>query len=277
MRLLKWIGAGLALVLVTLSIAVFGTSQWARARTYDIEATPAPATTRTDGPRLARAFGCRDCHGDNGQGQVLLDSAMVGRLVAPSLAQASAHYSDAELARVIRRGVKKDGTGVVVMPSPTYSHMADEDLGAVIKWIRTLRPSGRDVAATTRLGPMGRFLLASGKLPMNVVYDAPPAPARRPADIGAYVYSTTCSDCHALYEPRPAPEGAGTVPALAPVAASYSREEFLHLFRTGKGTGNRELGMMSMVARKAFSAFDDQELIAAHDYLKRKAEEAPPQ
>lgn len=277
MRLLKWIGAGTALVLVTLSIAVFGTSQWARARTYDIEATAAPTTTRTDGPRLARAFGCRDCHGDNGQGQVLVDSAIVGRLVAPSLAKASARYSDAELARVIRRGVKQNGTGVIVMPAPSYSHMADEDLGAVIKWIRTLRPGIRDVAATTRLGPMGRFLLAAGKLPVNVVYNAPAAPARRPADVGAYIYSTTCSDCHALFDPRPAPEGAGTVPALAPMAASYSRGDFLHLFRTGKAPGNREVGMMSMVARKAFSGFNDQELIATHDYLKRQAEQASAQ
>ena len=55
------------------------------------------------------------------------------------------------------------------------------------------------------------------------------------------------------------------------IAASYSLEQFTHLMRTGKASGNRELKLMSSVARNRFSHFTDDEIQAQHSYLVARA------
>jgi hypothetical protein len=42
--------------------------------------------------------------------------------------------------------------------------------------------------------------------------------------------------------------------------------------RTGKAAGNREVGLMSKVARDDFSHLNDAELRSIHAYLKARAE-----
>ena len=49
--------------------------------------------------------------------------------------------------------------------------------------------------------------------------------------------------------------------------ASYDRGDFLKFMHTGKAAGNRELHMMSTVARVRMSKLTDAELNALYDYL----------
>jgi acetylornithine deacetylase/succinyl-diaminopimelate desuccinylase-like protein len=60
---------------------------------------------------------------------VFFDQPMLARLVAPNVVRAIKGYSDAELARLLRHGVRPDGRGVAVMPSSTFYHLDDADLG----------------------------------------------------------------------------------------------------------------------------------------------------
>lgn len=48
---------------------------------------------------------------------------------------------------------------------------------------------------------------------------------------------------------------------------AYDLEQFTHLLRTGKGAGERELQLMSPVAREAFVHLTDEEIAALHAYL----------
>jgi hypothetical protein len=51
------------------------------------------------------------------------------------------------------------------------------------------------------------------------------------------------------------------------IVASYERADFLRFMRTGKAVGNRELPMMSAVARVRVSHLGDTDLNALYDYL----------
>ena len=56
-------------------------------------------------------------------------------------------------------------------------------------------------------------------------------------------------------------------PPLRAMARSYALEDFRHLLRSGEGSGGRDLGLMSEVARSDFSHFTDGEIDAIHAYL----------
>lgn len=109
--------------------------------------------------------------------------------------------SDGELARVIRNGVQPDGTRTVGMP--TYPRMSDDDVAAVLGFLRSPEP---DVVAdaTVRPRPAPSF---AGKLILAFVVGLEPeraeatvaAPAREPsAAYGAYLANDVlhCWGCH---------------------------------------------------------------------------------
>ena len=63
--------------------------------------------------------------------------------------------SDAQLSGLLRRGVKRDGTGVWLMPSEMFRHLHDADLARIIAWVRTV-PPGEGVTGKSRFHLMGR-------------------------------------------------------------------------------------------------------------------------
>jgi hypothetical protein len=53
--------------------------------------------------------------------------------------------------------------------------------------------------------------------------------------------------------------------------ADYSPEAFTQLMRTGKGLGERDLKLMSEVARSRFVNFTDEEISELYRYLMTRA------
>lgn len=275
LRLLKIAAIALGGLMLLAFVALYVGSEWQIRQRHDVRAVPlavrADPALAAEGRRIATVLGCLDCHGPRAEGRVLLNDPAVGKLVAPGFAWAAPLYSDAALARLIRHGVRHDGTGIIVMPSRTYAHVADSDIAAIIAWIRTLHPTGQTVTDQTDFGPIGRALILSGKIPFQVSPGSVRSPVQRPADLGAYYYRAICSDCHALDRERPAHEGPRPAPALAPAAAAYDLSGFTHMLRTGKGMGNRDIGLMGAFARSAGPGYTDAEIAAIHAYLVRMA------
>lgn len=280
---MRWIARGLiglgALIVLALVI-IYGGSQWELRRKHGVAALqlaiPKDAASIAEGARLARITGCRDCHGPNGEGVVLLDSPMLGRIAPPALAAVAARYSDAELERAIRHGVRRDGSALYVMPTNSHTWLADDDTAKIIAWLRTLRVTPHDSKATTSFGPLGRALLLAGALPSSV-HLATVSAKTRPADMGRYVVDVSCTGCHALHTERPSDDGKQIVPPLAAMAAAYDLPAFNKLLKTGFGKTNRDLGLMTIAAKGALSALSDDEIRQVHDYLKLEAMRAPPQ
>ncbi len=275
-RWLRNILLGLVVLVIVAVTTAYALSERVIRRTYAEPATniavPTDAPSVAEGMRLAKIRGCAGCHGSQLEGQVLIDEPLIGRLAAPDLTIAAREYSNAELVRIIRRGVRPDGRSVVVMPSAMYSSLRDDDLGKIIAYIRSL-PASEGQRRDVTLGPGGRIMLAAGKFKPTAaeVLEAEAAPASfpRPGEAnsdGAYLARTVCTECHGAKlegDQRGSPD--------LRIAAGYTLEQFTHLMRTGKALGNRELELMSEVARKRLSHFTDDEIRVLHSYLVARA------
>jgi cytochrome c553 len=279
-RLLRWLRLGLlwllALVILTAAVVYLLSERLVRRR-YDEPlvaiAVPMDSLSISEGQRLATLRGCSGgCHGSEIEGGVFIDEPLLAKLVAPNLTAAVRMYSDAELARIIRRGVRPDGRSVLGMPSEMFSPLTDADLGRIIAYLRSRPPQsgpGREV----RLGPLARLGIVTGQY-------APAAFGVRQADSaarafpppgdstapGAYLARTVCTECHGLEL-----EGGETTPDLV-IVTGYSLEAFTTLLRTGQPAGNRELRLMKQVALKRSRHFTDAEIGALYLFLRARAE-----
>ncbi|MEP9357749.1 c-type cytochrome [Sphingomonas sp. KR3-1] len=273
MRILGRIAVALVGIVVVLTAILYGGSQWVIGRSHAVPvdhiAIPTDAAAIAEGGRLATIEGCRGCHGPESQGLVWSSDLLGGTIAPPAIARKIASYSNDELVRLIRYGVKKDGSTLFIMSTGAHRNLADDDLGKIIAWLRTLKPGPKDSLTDTAFGPMPRLGMLTGGLAPSV-HPEKVAPAHRPAERGRYFYASICADCHLLDKPNPV-EGQ-TAPALAPIAASYDPAAFRKLLRTGVGMGKPDLGLMSGVARESLHALSDDEIAAIQTYLKGEAD-----
>jgi mono/diheme cytochrome c family protein len=262
--------AALALILAVAVGSVWGAAQWRLNAQWPValaplKVQPSPSLV-AEGERVFHIFGCAGCHQE--AGNVLFEQPLVARVVAPNISRRLADYSDEALLRLIRRGVKHDGTSAIVMPAAVLGRMSDQDLAALISYLRSLSPRPDAVTASIGFGPLGYLAMAMGKVDVSAASapDVEP-PVTRPLDReGEYLVSATCRACHEFDSVHD--NGFGMVtPPLKAMARSYSLEDFRHLLRTGEGSGGRDLGLMSEVARSDFSHFTDGEIEAIHAYL----------
>jgi cytochrome c553 len=274
--MLKWLGLGVgALTVLALGAAAFVylLSERMIRKTYDLPrssiAFPTESIVLTGGQRLATVRGCYNgCHGERLDGGVFIDQPLLARLVAPNLTRVVAQYSDAELERVIRHGVRRNGRSTLGMPSSMFYHLSDQDLGAIIAFLRSA-PVTEGPATEISLGPLARLGLALGKYQPQaelIDHDAPRLAVRDTSDhitFGKYLALTSCTECHGL-DLRGNPDR--STPNLG-IAATYSEEDFARLMRTGNALGGRELRLMSDVARRRFSHLTAGEIKALHSYL----------
>lgn len=128
-RLLRWIGTALG-SLATLGIIAYVVayvlSERVLRRTYEVPAVaisvPKDPASIIEGRRLATIRGSLSgCHGKQAEGMGMFDDPLIGRVVAPNLAAAVRKYSDAELAVIIRNGVRPGGSQHHVMPSEVFA------------------------------------------------------------------------------------------------------------------------------------------------------------
>lgn len=281
-KTLRWLGFGvvLASVLAGSAIAyVYVATEPLVRRQYDLSirpiAVPTDAAAVAEGRRLSLIRGCFDgCHGKGASGGVFWDERWVGRLVAPDLTRVAADMSDPELERVIRRGVRKDGTSTWGMPSSMFYHLSDDDLGKIIAFIRSL-PLGDGPATQAWIGPLWRLDLMHDRLlpyAEEIARDAPWMTAEElqgEQGRGRYLALTVCSECHSM-DLNGATDG--SAPNLAIVAA-YSEPQFAKLMQTGIPLGGQKLGLMELVALKRFSNFTDEEVRELYRYLRSRAME----
>lgn len=271
-RVLVRVGV-VAAVLAGLAVAwVLASSEWLLRRRHAVPLTSfsseGAVADSAEGRRMAILVGCLEgCHGLRGEGGE--ESAPgVFRAVAPAFSQVLPSYSDPELERLVRSGIKRDGVSAVGMPSGTFHPIGDADLARIVAHLRR-RPAHPPVERAREIAPLGRLALALGKwkLSADAVDRSIPRwgdrPITTPAERGRYLASIVCSECHGL-DLRGDPFMGS--PALA-IVRGYGHAEFERLMRTGVPIGGRDLGLMGRVARVAFVHFTDDEVRGLHTYL----------
>lgn len=283
-RTVKWLGIGFGSVCglaVVTAAAVYALSEWAIQHRYEAPlsaiSVPTDAAAIGRGERLATVYGCNNsCHGKRMEGLEMYDEPGIAKINAPNLPRVLREYSDPELERLIRHGVKRDGTSTWIMPAPMFSHLSDEDLGEIIAFVRNAPLSDGPMRETT-IRPLGRIGIVIGKfkpLASQVPQDLKhPATTDRsnPLAFGQYLVTTACTECHGADL-----QGSDIVKAPSLVTSStYSNADFDRLLRSGVAVGGRLLGLMTEVGQTRFPALTDEEVIAVREYLRAQFPATP--
>ena len=150
-------------------------------------------------------YACSACHGLDFGGGVMVDDPAIGRLLAPNLTTGSggrtAGFRPVDWDRMVRHGVKTGGTPGM-MPSEDFRQMSDQELSDIVFYIRSQPAVDRLVPAPT-LGPVGKVLVATGKLPLSadvIAAEETPHPQTPPETAPTIGFGRhlagICSGCH---------------------------------------------------------------------------------
>jgi len=291
-KILKWIGIVLGslvglLVLAFAVLYIIGTVKWNRLHgQYDVPVetitVPTDQASIVRGEHIATIHMCRHCHMDNLGGQTAGAPAII-TLVVPNLTSGAGGVgtanTDEDWVRAIRHGVGQDRRGLVLMPSRVFYYLSDDDLGALVAYLKSLPPADHEQPATN-LGPIGRVMLALGQLPPEIVpnvtvidHNAPRPDAPEPGltvEYGEYL-AHTCTLCHgSSLNGQTVREGGNVYVALNLTQGGemrgWSGEDFITTLRTGVTPSGHKL--IDFMPWKYFGQMTDDELKAVWLYLQ---------
>ena len=286
-RWIRWMTyAVVAVGVMAAAAAVVGTTmadhKMARKLAINVAAIPLPADpARLDrGRYLFETRGCTECHGTDGRGRAFINDGafrVIGPQIAPGSHSAVASYQVEDWIRTIRHGVAPSGHALMVMPSEDYNRMSDDDLGALIAYLRSM-PSVDGLARVIDLPLPVRVLYGVGViqdaaakidhlLPVQVA-----VPVRSDVAYGRYV-TTMCIGCHGEHlsggkipgAPPDWPAAANLTPGEGSVMPRYAQlEAFAALLKSGKRPDGSAIAVMPF---DSLSRMDRTEVAAIHAYL----------
>lgn len=225
------------------------------------------------GKRLAIVHDCTGCHGANLQGaNVTADDPKYGDMNAPNITLLLAEYSDSDFARLMRQGVPKDGREFWFMPVESLQFLSDADLAAIVAYLRTFKPAGKQLPPIRKgkgfYEDLDRGFEDSTKQVQRFREQQPVGMGESHA-WGRYLTQVTCAGCH-----NGELQGySGFTPNLD-IAGAYSQDELKRLLTTGEGKVKKDLGMMSQMARDHFSKMTPRERDAVVGYVLARAHRA---
>jgi len=259
----KWIGramGGLVVVVLLGLLVVYLLSERRLNRVYDLRmehvVIAGDQGTIDRGRHLAVAVTmCSECHGDDFGGKVVLDEP-IGHVEAPNLTSGEGsvvrNYTDEDWVRAIRHGVDRYGRALMVMPSKDYHALSDDEVNAIVCYIRSLPPVN-SVHERSWLTPLGRLLYVTGQLPvlsaeiMDHGADRDAAPAPGPTvEYGRHMAAMGgCVGCHGEdLAGGPIPGGPPTWPPAANLTpdpahgiGKWTEADFFRALREGKRPG----------------------------------------
>lgn len=283
--ILRWgarVFAG-ALALVLLSAAgVYGYSQIRMSRRYVVPDHPivlrSDSATLALGQRLVTVRGCVDCHGADLGGSMMVDDPVLGRLTPPNLTRGGrgAELEPSDWERAVRHGVRRDGSPLLVMPAQEFTGIADDELAAMVSYIRSVPPV-RSAWPRPRVGPVIRALYLAGQValtPASLIDHTRAHPAHvepePTARYGKYLASG-CTGCHG------AGFSGGRIPGAPPdwkPAANitpagigrYSEADFMRVLREGRRPDGSPVD--SAMPWRLTRSMTDVELRALYAYLR---------
>lgn len=285
---LKRIGAsmlGLAL-LAALMVYVVSTVRWNRDYQHFDAAAEQISIPNTEsailrGEHVATIHYCASCHGAELAGGYLMDEPLLAVVPAPNLTAGAggvgADNTTEDWVLAIRHGIGHDGRGLIGMPSRVWYQLGDDDLGALIAYLKSIPPVDNQLPPR-RIGPLFRLLLALGQAPasqaMIIPHDAPRPKAPPPEVSAAYgeYLAQTCTACHG------ADLNGGTIRDvdgslvvalnLTPGGelSGWSADDFIKTLRTGVNPAGH--GLSDAMPWPYLGQMTDEELQAVWLYLK---------
>jgi mono/diheme cytochrome c family protein len=285
-RVLRVIGLVLTGLVVLVLLTVGGV--WLNARrlmtqrhtnpvqTVTVESTPEQLAR---GAYLVSAFpGCAGCHSTDPaaerpvlNGRPFTDIAALATLHAPNLTPGGRlkDWSDGEIIRAIREGVDREGRALMLMPSEEYRHLSDQDVRAIVAYLRS-QPAVAGDAPLPGLTALGTALVGTGQFSLS--NQAPvqnvTAPPRGPtAEYGAHLSQISgCGTCHgAALDGQNIPQGPPPGPNLR-IVKGWTEEQFIRTLREGVDPSGKRL--TDEMPWREYGRGTDDDLRAVYVYLK---------
>lgn len=283
------IGVGTVFGLALLGGGVFAwthTSAFASSmdKVYDVPLPDIRASSEPEvvlrGKHLAHSLGAcaaSECHGADLAGGKPLEMGPVATLNGPNITPAGmgAVYTDGELARLLQHGIKKDGRSVRFMPVHETNWFLDDDVRAIVSYLRTVPPVER-ANGPIEIGMLGMILDRNDQFVLDVArrishegWERPSSPTPT-AEYGRFI-ARACMGCHGeTFSGGRMPGTPSSVPIptnITPHATGivdWSYEDFTRLLDTGVKKNGEKLnpfmpldtvGNMNEVERQALWAY----------------------
>lgn len=289
-RVFKWIGIVLGsligLVLVAGAVLYFMGNVRLN-KTYDFP--PSTITIPTDaasveyGKHRAEIL-CQGCHGvDLGGINNWFAAGPLGTIDAANLTSGEGGFgleakSDDDFVRAIRHGIDPEGKPLFMPAVVSTSLLSDEDLGAIIAYVKSIPPVDR-VTNGQNFTPLAKIMLAAGmlgELPVeSVSHDEQVTAPEQSVSVAYGEYLVDTNDCRICHGPNlnggpfPDPTITKISPNLTPggEVAFWSEDEFINTLRTGVTPSGHELDN-NFMAWKNYRNMTDDELKAIYLYLQ---------
>lgn len=273
------------IVIVILSAILFITES-KRNRIYPLTGyelhIPDDSTAIEHGRRIYTIRGCVDCHGENLAGKIIESGFLTGTIAAPNLTTGTGspirNYTNSDLVRVIREGVRPNGKSVIFMPSHKFQVIHKRDIESLVSYIKSVPAIDRKLPETRITFPLRFYHFLNRNL---VLF--PASMVRRPVEfeditlqnrleLGQYIASS-CVGCHGYKL-----EG-GQVPGAPPywpiatdltssgTAGHWTKEEFIYSMQNGLTPDGRHLDSRYM-PWQAFGQLTDDEFDLLWEYMK---------
>jgi len=206
----------------------------------------------------------------------------LGTLYAPNLTPSGniTDWTDGEVIRAIREGVHKNGRSLLIMPAVTYRNLSDDDVQALVAYLRS-QPATGGLTPSTQFNLLGALFLNLGDFqtaqqPVGSVT----APQPGTPEYGKYMVDILgCQFCHGdqlqgkLDNGQPGPPPG---PNLTLIVPKWTEEQFMTFFNTGELPGGKTVPILTLPS--GFSeprmpwpmvraATTDEELMAMYAYL----------
>jgi mono/diheme cytochrome c family protein len=243
---------------------------------------PTDADAIKRGDHLATTRGCKDCHGADLGGKVLVDQFPIGRIAGPNITRGNGGTSSLDATRIeraIRHGLGADGRLLLYMPSTDFAALADADTADLVAYVSAQPPVDREIPAPVA-GPLMRVLFLLDKAPLvyaphidQHAVHASAVAAAPTAEYGRYV-ARACTGCHGEHfsgghvpgTPPDFPDAANITPDPNTGVGKWSKADFLLAMHEGKRPDSRILN--TFMPWKAFATMTDTELEALWLFLQ---------
>ena len=289
-KIFKWIGIVLGLLvglILVAGVVLFLNGNACLNKTYDFP--PSNIVIPTDeasiefGKHRAETL-CESCHGKDLGGVVnWFNATPLGTIDSANLTAGEGGIgqefaSDEDYVRAIRHGIDPEGKPIFMPAVNSTAYLSDEDLGALIAYLKTIPPVDRKTNGH-RFTPLAKILFAAGMLPTlpveTVSHETQVTAPERGVSVeyGRYLVDTNdCRECHGQELAGwkfPDPTIKIITPNITPggEVGFWSEEQFINTIRTGVAPSGHQLNGKHM-PWETYRLFTDEELKAIYMYLQ---------
>jgi mono/diheme cytochrome c family protein len=279
---IKWGGTSLAALLSTAAMLI-GLIMIVGLFKLHARTAPAPTTKVAGTPEqiqrgkaISDGF-CSACHSKTGTLTGGLDLGEhfpmpIGSFVSSNLTPVGqvSRWSDGDIFRAIRNSVDPDGRWLIIMSYTNTGKLSDEDIRAVIAYIRSLPAIGKPTGnPPDHLNLLGIVMLGAGMLPIGNPLSIGPImapPASSTLLYGEYILSyQDCRACHGAKLTGGVPGQLGPLGPDLNLVKGWKFEEFVATMRTGVDPNGHKLS--KEMPWRPIGRMSDEELNAVYEYL----------